>query len=404
MLCGRPLRMTRGNFMVSTKPAHRRPTRLAAALLALPITLVLAGAAPAAAQTGDPLAAAFVVAFNNPTNVAAQLAYAHAAEAAGKPEAAFPVYERVLALEPGNRDAQAGLRRIRTTIQPSRRETFFEFGANYETNPLRATSGGNPEFQLYGNLTGKYENTFGEQRWRTETRLSGTWHAEQTPLNYGFAGAITGPLVDIGANAALHVAGGASIASFGGRLFYTEAVGSLTAEAGANGAVQTLRMRAAWRKYDPFWVSDAGFWADITGKFIMPKVQTGAALVFMPWARLVAINGSAITGVGDPIEITPGKYIEAGGQVQYIRDIARGVSGSVSLSLNQREYSTDVVPMTTTPRRDFTLTPAVSIALTNLIAQKADVRFRYNFILNNSNDNAHDFQDHIFTIGIGGKF
>ena len=50
-----------------------------------------------------PLQAAFNAAIADPDNVALQLAYARAAESAGKYEAAFPVYERVLALDPNNR-------------------------------------------------------------------------------------------------------------------------------------------------------------------------------------------------------------------------------------------------------------------------------------------------------------
>ena len=59
-----------------------------------------------------PLQAAFNAAIADPDNVALQLAYARAAESAGKYEAAFPVYERVLALDPNNREAKTNAKLI----------------------------------------------------------------------------------------------------------------------------------------------------------------------------------------------------------------------------------------------------------------------------------------------------
>ena len=35
---------------------------------------------------------------------------------------------------------------------------------------------------------------------------------------------------------------------------------------------QTIRLRGGYRQYDPFWVTDNGFWADATGMFIMPGI------------------------------------------------------------------------------------------------------------------------------------
>ncbi len=394
--------------MVLMKHGHRRLMRFAAAL-ALPAAILTAGTLPAAAQR-DPVQAAFNAAFADPTNIPLQLAYARAVEASGKYEAAFPVYERVLALDPNNREAKEGLRRVRAIIQPAKRETFVEFGGNWESNPLHLTPGSpeDSEFQLYGNLAGKYENTYGGQRWRTETRLSGIWHAEQDFLNYGYAGAITGPMLDIAANSVLHVAAGAGIASFSGRLFYTEVLGSLTAESGYGGAQQTLRLRAAWRHYDSFWVSDSGYWADITGKFIMPQTRPGSAFILTPWARISDVAGSFLSV--DPLDnnipftLQPGAYIETGGQLQYVHEVRRNLTAAVSLAANVRQYSVDVVPLTTTARRDVTLTPGISVVLANVAKTPVDLRFRYNYVWNNSNDNFHDFRTHIVTVGLGGKF
>ena len=54
---------------------------------------------------------------NAPRNVTLNLQYAAAAEKAGKLKWALPAYERALSADPGNREAQSGLDRIRKRLQ-----------------------------------------------------------------------------------------------------------------------------------------------------------------------------------------------------------------------------------------------------------------------------------------------
>ena len=52
-----------------------------------------------------------------PQNVALNLRYASEAEKVGKLKWALPAYERVLVADPGNKDALAGIDRIRTRLR-----------------------------------------------------------------------------------------------------------------------------------------------------------------------------------------------------------------------------------------------------------------------------------------------
>jgi Tfp pilus assembly protein PilF len=54
---------------------------------------------------------------SDPRNVALNLQYAAAAEKEGKLKWALPAYERALSADPGNRDAQSGIDRIRKKLQ-----------------------------------------------------------------------------------------------------------------------------------------------------------------------------------------------------------------------------------------------------------------------------------------------
>jgi hypothetical protein len=378
---------------------------LARTVAALSCAFVLSGGA-LAATAPDPLAAAYAAALAAPTDIQAQLRYARAAEASGKLEAAFPVYERVLVLQPTNAEAQAGLRRIRAEIQPSRNDTLVELGAAFESNPLRVPTGENPEFQLYGNVDGTYEQSVAATRMRTVVRLAGIWHDEQSGLNYGYAGLLTGPVIDMGAASDLHVALGGGISTFGGRLFYTEAQGQLTYETARAGATQSLRLRTAFREYDPSWVSTSGFWADLTGKFIWTTPQAGVAVTVKPWLRWSGVPGTfaGADQFNNLIDVTPGRYEEAGGTLDYSRAITSWLSLDANISLVGRRYTSDVVPLTTTAREDFTVSPGVAAVFPSLIGNKTDLRLRYNFLFNNSNDDSHDYRDNVVTLSAATKF
>ena len=54
---------------------------------------------------------------NDPRNVPLNLEYAAAAEKEGKLKWALPAYERALAADPGNQEAQSGIDRIRKKLQ-----------------------------------------------------------------------------------------------------------------------------------------------------------------------------------------------------------------------------------------------------------------------------------------------
>src|SRR5688572_2339389 len=91
---------------------------LFASLLALALA-----APPAAAQTpaaaNAELQAAFDQVIANPADVAANLRYGRAAEAAGQPRKALAAYERATLNAPGNEEAQAAFQRLKLVVEPA---------------------------------------------------------------------------------------------------------------------------------------------------------------------------------------------------------------------------------------------------------------------------------------------
>src|SRR5215470_13514607 len=71
---------------------------------------------------------------DNPQDVALNLRYAHAAEAAGKPRLALAAYERILINDPTNAEARAGYERVRRAIEPDFTVTRVEVGVAHDSN------------------------------------------------------------------------------------------------------------------------------------------------------------------------------------------------------------------------------------------------------------------------------
>lgn len=101
----------------------------------------VAAACGAAAQDApaDPVRAAFAAVIADPQDVAANLAYARAVIDAGAPRKAVAAYDRVLAIDPDNAEALAGLKRLQGVVDapddPTRTTIDLALGFIYETNP-----------------------------------------------------------------------------------------------------------------------------------------------------------------------------------------------------------------------------------------------------------------------------
>ena len=77
---------------------------------------------------------------------------------------------------------------------------------------------------------------------------------------------------------------------------------------------------------------------------------------------------------------------------------------AANITASGREYTSDLVPTTSTHRQDFMVSPGAAIIFPNLVFAKTDLRLRYNFIFNDSNDDAHDYRDHIVAVSVASKF
>jgi len=166
----------------------------------------------------------------DPTNSQLNLRYAELAEASGKLRWALAAYERVLVNDPENVEAQAGLQRVRRRLQPNSTQFVAELGAIGESNPRYLPSGARAEAQGLATLSMRDERTIADVRWRTTAAAFGLLHSNEQDLNYGYVGAATGPVLDVGPGLVLHPALGGAATYFDGRFYYGEAAAMATFE------------------------------------------------------------------------------------------------------------------------------------------------------------------------------
>ena len=404
------------------------------------IALCVVLAAQAVRSTADAAAGSAELARLNdeilrrPQDTELNLRYAALAEQLGLPRLALSAYERVLIYDPTNAAALDGIDRVRRGVQPNTTQYVAGVGLIYESNPTYAPSGmAKGEAEEYGFLNVHDERTLGGTRWRTDGIVTGTVHDEQTQLDYGYAGATTGPLFEMLPGLTVHPAVGAGGSVFDGRFFYGEGIASLGFEAYPNGAYQSVTLRAALRDYNTFFVPDqTGGYVELFGKFTAPQLTPNAAFNVTPWLRWAAIKGP-LGAVTTATAIQPGDYTEVGGQFNAFFSLNREFSASspapgtqpyptkapaappahstwpdiilgANIVLSERYYRDEVVIGGTAQRRDATVSPGASLIFAHLFQYQNTLRLDYSYIRDHSNDSTVSFVDNVVMLTLSRGF
>ncbi len=379
-------------------------------LLAAAIIAAWSGGASAA---GGDLARLYARVLRNPADSAVNLEYARLAEEQGKLRWALAAYERVAANDPANAEAQRGLARVRRKLQPDVTQFIAEIGGAWESNPRYTNN--NPanattprsELQGFGSLQMRDERALGDLRWRTNALAAGLVHQNEGDLDYGYAGATTGPVLDFLQASTLHLGLGGGASVFKHRYFYSEAVGVATIEKELLGAMQTLQFRGGYRDYDDVFPVTHGFYADARARIVLPDALVeGNLFTVSPWVRWSGINGTAATILLS--EVQPGAYIEYGVRGELVRPIVDGVVFGPTMTVFARDYHADLVPGSTDKRRDLIVGPGAVLWLPGLFSGWGGVqtalKVEYQYYRDNSNDPTHSFDDHIVSSSLVLRF
>jgi tetratricopeptide (TPR) repeat protein len=366
--------------------------------------LVLVLSSLATTAGADELKRLYAQILRDPTNSELNFRYAQLAEERGELRKALAAYERVLVNDPDHPEVRRALQRIRRKLQPDATQVLVEFGTGWESNPRRLDAGERDDGLVLARVTVRDERKFGDaSRWRTFVQLLGDIYFDNGDLSYGYAGAYTGPVIDITPTIAMHAALGGGAAYFDHRHFFSEGTANLTFESYLEGAFYMVRARAGYRSYNEFFPSDEGPFLDVTGKFSFPNVLgQGDVFIVSPWFRWSDIGGVGFSLLTPSEQVQPGRFTEYGGKIEYYRRVMEQVTIGGSIAVSHRRYKPTIdlafLPPVEVNRRDTTIVPGATIIFHQVMGYQTDLRADYRFEHNNSNVALRDYDNHIATL------
>ena len=331
----------------------------------------------------------------NPADSALNLQYALLAEGRGEYRKALAAYERVLINDPDNEAARRGLQRVRRLIEPAVTSTTFNFGIGADTNPLRSQSGSDADAYAFGSVRIRDERVAAGHRWRTLFGAYGQGWTHEDQLNYGNLTAETGPLIDLeGSLLTFRPSVGAGAAMFRGEFYYWDVNAAALLEGHLQGAHQWVRARVGYRQYGESFTADEGAYADLAARLAFADtLHQGDVFAILPRLRWNGIEGMPQNGNED---FAPGLYVQAGSHFEYTVPLGEAMAAAANFRVHQRWYRD--VGMGS--REDFFVSPGAALIFPGLFGVQTDLRIDYRYEHNDSNDDAHDWQNHAVKVGV----
>ena len=347
------------------------------------------------ASAANQLDALYAQVLRHPEDSQLNLAFARAAEAAGKTRWALSAYERVTVNDPANAEAQAGLQRIRRKLQPDYSQVTVSLGTAVETNPRYYVGPRRTEVEGLASASLRDERAINGLRWRTTGGVAGQFYSQSGDLDYGYAGLSTGPVIDLFSGISMVPAVGGAATYYDHHFYYGEGAVSTTFEGQSQGAYQSLQLKAAYRSYDDFFPSGDGYYTEARGRFALPNVLGDRSVaVLSPWVLYSDISGSALSPA--LTELAPGRYVEGGSKLELYKGLTNWLIAGASVSYSRRAYRDDITPGGG-KRADTLWTPGASLLFPHIFSPQTDLRFDYRYLWDRSNDPTKSFTDHVVT-------
>ena len=340
----------------------------------------------------------------DPTNTDLNFRYARIARERGELRKALAAYERVLATDPDNEEAQESIRRVRRLLlEPDKTEITVVIGGQYESNPQHEvdTNSSTDDGILVGRVVVTDERKFGETRWRTNGDLFSNWHAKFGEIDFLNLGVRTGPVFELTEGWDIHPAVGASYAILDSETFFYEGSFSVAIEAVDGGVFKSLNLRAAYDQIDDEIAGANAYVLEINPRFVVADlVTTNDSLIVNPLYRFNGTEGTGASGTGASGDTFPLNYQQIGGRVDYYFPITPEIYVGVNLTGYYEDYNESVIdPLTgletSENREDVYLSPGAQVIFARVFLANHDVVVSYQYETNLSNDDFEDFENHI---------
>ncbi len=380
-------------------------TRRGAVLSLAACLLAAAGPDARAADAPAPRDGVFFPAvYADPSDIAANIAYAEAAEARGEWHKALTAYERILLIDPGNAAAREGLARVRFQLAPDFTTFRLTVGGGYESNPLqRPDSQPTPDSALaLFTLRVRDERRIGALRWRSHAWGGGELFPDANEVNQLFVGGDVGPLVPVTSTITMRPSVTGSYRSLDGVTLFGEIGGALEAEGYLDGALQAARLKVVWRDYGSRWVSDGGVVVDLDARLARSGVFSSQdAVFFRPALRYSGVDNQSALFI--PADFAPGRYFEIGANLAYAYAFTPWLSATADFGVYQRWFE-DPVVVGGEDREDTYLSPGLAVTVSDVLSEAVDVTLGYRFEHNASNYAVREFDNHRITARLGVDF
>jgi len=372
--------------------------RLVRRSLALEFVLVALAASPARAQDDAELRRVFEQILQDPGNPGLNLRYARLAIDRGEIRKALAAYERILAQDPNNEEAKAGIRRIQRELEPTHTRATLLLGGQYESNARRvnrsASTANRHDGTLYARLQATDERRIGPVRWRTEGDVYANYHTQFHDIDYGTAGAHGGPLFALGEGLQIYPFVGGSYSWLTRRTFYTEATAGATLEIDRGHPLKSVSVRWGYEFVgEDFSTRDATF-VEVSPRFVFSGLVFERSLtVVSPYWRYNGVFGSGPPGLDPRNEPFPSRYHQLGMRADYFVPIHANITFGIGAIYEYRHYFETVIDKSKN-RRDHIVSPSAQLIVASLASGRADLIFSYSFEHRGSNDRLQLYDNH----------
>lgn len=357
-------------------------------------------ARPAGAQDDVEMRRVFEQILQDPGNPGLNLRYARLAMDRGEIRKALAAYERILAQDPDNEEAKAGIRRIQRELEPSVTRATVLLGGQYESNARRVAFGRSPgaskryDGALYARIQGTDERRIGPVRLRTEGDAYANYHMQFRDIDFGIAGARSGPVFDLGEGLRIHAFIGGSYAWLSRRTFFTEATAGVTIEIEREHPLKTVSIRWGYDIVgEDFSTRDATF-VEVTPRFVFNNVGVERSIaVVSPYWRYNGVFGSGPPGIDPRNEPFPSRYHQLGVRADLFVPVFANVTLGIGAIYEYRHYFETEIDKSKN-RRDHVVSPSAQLIVAGLVGGRADLIFSYSFEHRGSNDRTQLYDNH----------
>lgn len=353
---------------------------------------------PGAAQAQDDaeLRRVFEQILQDPGNPGLNLRYARLAVERGEIRKALAAYERILAQDPNNEAAKAGIRRIQLELEPSATRVTLLLGGQYESNPRRTPghAGNRYDGVLSARLQAQHERRIGDLRWRAEGDVYANYHLRFHDIDFGTAGGRAGPLFDLSEGYRLHAYIGGTYSWLTRRTFYTEGTAGATLEVEGETPLKSVAVRWGYQFVSEYFSTRDGTFVEVSPRFVMNALLVERSIaVVTPYWRYNGVFGSGPPGVDPRSEPFPARYHQLGIRADFFVPVYENVTFGIGAIYEYRHYF-ETVSDKSKNRRDHVVSPSAQIIVAGLLKGQADLIFSYTFEHRSSNDASQLYDNH----------